>query len=58
VARAKRLEIEHEIQNPLQSLFVERAPIRDATVKAPDMDEVETVFLVHPFIAAIVDLKL
>jgi hypothetical protein len=58
VAQAKRLEIEHEIQNPLQSLFVERAPICNATVKTPDMDEVETVFLVHPFIAAVVDFKL
>ena len=49
---------EHEVHNPLKSLFIKLAPVCNAAVKATDMDEVKAIFFIHPFIAAIVDLKL
>lgn len=56
--QVENLDREHEMQNPLENLFVECPPISNAAVQAPDVDEIETFFLVYPLIAAVVHLEL
>lgn len=47
-----------ELAGILQRLLIKPVPIRDTAVEATDMDEVEGIWCVKPFVAAVIHFEL